>query len=164
MNIDNQPPDNLPLSLNLAAKQLGCSPLTIRRMIKDGRLRATKISRPQGYTYQIGPADLATAKELRDKDVEKVVHLDEQINVSQDEQANVQSDNIKSDPEQQNSHGLDTLIKLVEKQTNQIATLSYSLAESKTETKQLKEQIKLLQPPTLQTRWYKRLLPWARAA
>jgi excisionase family DNA binding protein len=62
------------VTIDHAARQLGVSPTTIRRWVKDGRIKSERVARPQGYVVlvelpasapstpdQIDPPQVATA-------------------------------------------------------------------------------------------------------
>ena len=66
------------LTLPEAAAQLGISPRTVRRWIKEGKLRAELRSGPYGQQYYVSAEQVTTAQELHDVvRVERPVELAE---------------------------------------------------------------------------------------
>ena len=154
VNNSEQTPEQLMIKINDAAKQLAVTPITIRRGIRAGTIKALKKQRgPKAFTYLLSPDEVSRLKKQRAREL---VH--EQMGNSEQGSAPVMSNSEKQpsqDDEQvesKSNSAVDGLIELVREQNLTITQLQQelrSVGETATtfqvKNKMLREQSGLIQ-------------------
>ncbi|MBI2868184.1 MAG: helix-turn-helix domain-containing protein [Chloroflexi bacterium] len=129
------------VTIEEAARLLGCSVNTVRRRVKRGDLRAEREETPQGYTYKVVlPADLAAAKgeEEASHDSEALAEMTRLMEVMQQQ---------------------------LQEKDRQIHELHVLLQQAQNQAQQAQIQARqvLAALPAPRHAWWQRLFPWTRS-
>jgi excisionase family DNA binding protein len=135
------------LSVQEAALHLGVSINTIRRMIKDGRLRSEKVTTSSGFAYLVYPDSLPTGN-----------HQDTAHEYPSPEQPGTQLETMRAEAMATYSAKLIApLVAELGQAREQIATLARENGERAERIRQLESQ---LTAPGARPSWWQTVLSW----